>query len=486
MESTEFESLSNAAAGVYRQNALYIRMSSAFDLEPEYGDPVPSALAMHVHEYTHYLHNMSTTAGQAYLLTNLFLLRKMVLGCDSQGYFLGPEAMAPEDAEELVGVVRFMRAQLGSSSAGDLARYLELRAWSCGEPKVELDAGVPTVKATFFVNDSDGGACEQTVTIGLSFVTEGIAYEIEREIRRANGDSEDSLDTYTAIYPYLAFRLLVDTWTGRTTTASERILLGVCSLSSPFSGENLARICAAWRIDGGALEDLAEEIQHAAKHQADSVLAKLREQRSGLSHGDVIHAAMGEYLKLVEAGYQLRSGGYVPELQFLGAPLDVNGYKAKLRHMLDCLVIQGKPEGRSELYWHGPGIAAATDDVMQKLGGLQSALHYSQSHVAGDECVPTAALASRHVSCPFVGGCHQERVDGYPSACKTAPWDRFPVAGPGDLLCWYAAGVKALRGRAVPVLNAACAPLKPRQSATETGHFEGDVDLEIQSHTDKH
>ncbi|MGY4728133.1 hypothetical protein [Burkholderia pyrrocinia] len=84
------------------------------------GRPPPVAVAMHVHEYVHFLHNASTTAGLAYLVANLLFLRALAAGSDTHGYFLGPETMNPGKLDELRFAAGKMRAMLGSTAAKEM------------------------------------------------------------------------------------------------------------------------------------------------------------------------------------------------------------------------------------------------------------------------------------------------------------------------------------------------------------------------------
>lgn len=444
--SSEFENSSSAAAGIYRQNTFYIRMSSIFDLEPSEGEPLPAAVALHAHEYVHFLHNASTTAGQAYLLSNLTLLRAMAGGCDDQGYFRGLDEMPEQGRNFLRETVALMRAQLGTTGAKPLADCKDISLWKYSSPEVVKSDGIPSVRAVFSAKNLDGESRSQDVAIGLSFITEGVAYEVEREMRRLGGAPEVDLDTQTMIFPYLAYREVVRSWSGRDLQAEDLIAIGVAALAHSFSGYWLVQICEALKSTTQPLNSVLEKASASCRSDSEIVLAALREQRNDLSKGDVIWTAMGEYMKMAEAGVQLRQKYWAPEFSFISHPLTVEQFRRRIGAMLDCLVIQGKPNGALDMYWIGPGTVADSERSASCLGALQSALHFNQLHLTADgSAVATAALQSRPTPCPFTGGCETERNENFPSLCKSAPWMRYASAPPGELICWYAAGVKALR-----------------------------------------
>ncbi len=449
MYSQEFDSPSSAAAGIYRQNTFYIRMSSLFDLEPPESEPLPVAVAMHAHEYVHFLHNASTTAGQAYLLSNLMLLRAMAGGCDDQGYFLGLDDMAEDGRNFLRDTVALMRAQLGSTTAKLLADCKNISHWKFSSPEIVKCDDIPSVVATFSTQDVNSESPIQNITIGLSFITEGVAYEIDREMRRLSGFPENDLDTQTAIFPYLTYREIVRSWSGRYLNAHDLIAVGIAALAHQYSGFWLTKICDALKSTNQPLNSVLEKANANCRNDSALVLAALSEQRNDLSKGDVIWTAMGEYMKMAEAGVQLRQKHWAPELAFISRPLPPEEFRQCIGAMLDCLVIQGKPNGAPDMYWIGPGVVATNERSISCLGALQSALHFNQLHLSAEgSAVATAALEGRPTPCPFAGGCETERNDHYPLICKSAPWKRFASAFPGEQVCWYAAGVKALRNSA--------------------------------------
>lgn len=448
---SEFDSASSDLAGTYRQNAFYINMSSLFDLDPSDGDPLPAAVAMHAHEYVHFLHNVSTTAGQAYLLANLVLLRVLANGCDEQGYFGGLEALTEEQQESLLYIGCLMRAQLGATDADQLAACTDICSWECNSSfKIDENNGLSTVAAIFSARDRGNELKSQSIEIGFSFITEGVAYEVEREMRRLGGTLEQDLDTHTKIFPYRSYHLLVRSWSGRELTTEELIAIGVCAMNHQFSGFWLATICLALRDNDLSLQVVLDKAYSSCQSDSQKVLDGLQEQRRDLSAGRVILTAMGEYIKLAEAGLEMRKKDRMPESLLLSRSLCAEDFKQTIGKMLDCLIIQQKPCDELDMFWHGPGLAAQSDEAAQCLGALQSALHFSQLHLIRDgSFAKTADIKPRYpVSCPFSGGCEAERADQYPETCKSAPWKRFMNASSDQNVCWYAAGVKGLGGAA--------------------------------------
>ncbi|MBT2787787.1 MULTISPECIES: hypothetical protein [unclassified Halomonas] len=299
---SEFDSLSSAAAGIYRQNAFYIRMSSLFDLDPQENDPLPAAVAMHAHEYVHFLHNASTTAGQAYLHSNLILLRVMAGGCNEQGHFLGLDTMSEDGRNSLCYVATIMNAQLGTTSAKSLSGCKEILQWEYDFPRILTSQNVSKAISTFKTHEENGDITSQDITIGLSFITEGVAYEVEREMRRLSGIPDNDLDLHVPIFPYLAYRKAIRNWSGRDLQAHDLIAIGITALSHIFSGFWLYTICVSLRNTNESVTSVLEKARASCSNDSEHVLFALREQRDDLSKGDVIWTAIGEYMKMAELG----------------------------------------------------------------------------------------------------------------------------------------------------------------------------------------
>jgi len=138
---------------------------------------------------------------------------------------------------------------------------------------------------------------------------------------------------------------------------------------------------------------------------------------------------------------------HLPELELVLQKMTPDTLRNYIGQMLDCMILQRKPEGGLDIYWIGPGHIAQTDEIAGCLGALQSAIHFSQLHLTGDGSAVATATLKPHPNrqCPFTGGCAAEKADNFPEACKKSPWERFILSPPGDKVCWYAAGVRALR-----------------------------------------
>lgn len=90
----EREVLNAGKLGTYRVHSLFTRITSEGDLNPEIGEPLQGAVALHAHEYTHYLHNLSTLAGLDALLACFWLVAPFVRGTDGRVGIQPPRALS--------------------------------------------------------------------------------------------------------------------------------------------------------------------------------------------------------------------------------------------------------------------------------------------------------------------------------------------------------------------------------------------------------
>ncbi len=440
-----FQHLKSSTLGTYRPNALFIRINDFCDLEPEYGDPIPIAIAVHAHEYIHFLHNISTVAGQNYLFINLLFIRYMVSRCNEYGHYIGSD----EESDDIVSTLNEMNKVIYNylgSSAISFGNYNNLSNWSFSYPcNANNEYEDPKTISTVTIMEENIVRVEESIIIGFSFITEGIAYEIEREIRRHNGQAEESLDHETPVYPYLSYKSAIQYWSGRTLDTIELISIGVSCLGSPFPGDILRIICETLRNNADInLNVVLKNVNYQCKGYSAMVIDNLNSQLVDFSKNNTIDIAINEYMKMALSGTELRNQKWLIELEFIEKSTDMQSLYNLIASMVDCNVIQEKIDNTLIINWVGSGKFIQDQKQMSSVAMLQSMLHFSQLHMRTNGVVAKTSEL-RDEKCPFSGGCQTEIDNKYPENCKRKPWMNYMSAKPNDLVCWYAAGVKALR-----------------------------------------
>lgn len=441
-----YDSRDHSSWGMYQSCVLHIHTNAWMDLEPENGPISPRAIATHAHEYVHYLHSVGTAAGQYYLLLNLILIRSLVGGSDCHGHFLGAQALKSDSRHVAKLLLQSMQDIRGNYQ--NLPRHEGQGDWTFHDstrlPKNLLGIERVTVSAT--AKGPDGSVVRGSFDVGYRFVTEGVAYEVDREIRRKQGMAESQLDEGVQFFPYLAYGQLVDQWVGRRTTPQERILIGNAAMGRTAVGPGLQKACKAVRKSKRKSADFAlMAMFEGANNAAAACTVQLRQVIQSTGTGPIVTDGLQSYARLVERANFCRQQLKAPELLFLQHPLDIDTFRSVLANLLDAMVLQEKPEKNLEISWIGPSQIAKNDHETGQIAAIQSAFHFNHlHHRIGGEIVATASLAP--TPCPYRTACGVAVPESQKEYCESAPWKMSLNAHSGNQVCWYAAGVKAVAG----------------------------------------
>lgn len=437
--------------GKYRKNAFFIRMASDFDLNPKF-PPVPIvAVAFHVHEYMHFLHNISTNAGINYVAQNFGVMVGLLSGADESGHFLGRDKM-PKGYDVLLSeAANNMFILNGTTSATEMSNCKNIKNWRVVDPVTLHDTNAGRVSVAFVALDGHGDEQKKDVDIGLSFISEGIAYEVEREQRRLNGCPEHELDFNVQIFPYLAYRLLVAEWSQRSNLkAAELISIGVSALAHCISGIGLKFICDMLRrnpelsvsdITSYFLDSLNKEYKSKCE---DTVFLMLSDVERMAPHDELIAKALQMYTGLIRQALNARKCNPFLEIDFISKRLTAKRFLLRVKNIVPFMLMQEKPEEVVDIKWVGLSSRQTKLDFSY-LAALQSAMHFSQIYLGPDGKVSSEATSIFKVPCPFSGACHVEKDKRYPKECKEQPWQMFKAPSLEKHVCIYACGVKFLQ-----------------------------------------
>jgi len=379
----------------------------------------------------------------------LWLLRSLPHGADVHGHFPSDITLSADQQKWVTAAKQWTMALWGG---GGLSRKITLRPsparWNIQniqERTISLDLpprhpGVDVVGVDINVTDAEGELLSGTLHIGYDFISEGVAYEVEREIRRNNNPAMFDLDSGTPLYPYLAYRQIVDHFVGRPTTARERIDLGAYALLTTSPAAELKQMCERLgrespqpepndRVPEAVSAPLVEVFERdAMKHIHETLEPELQQ----LGQAGVIRNGVDQMLALFQAGFALRTINPVLEHNFTGRPLSAKGLKEVLAGLPDACVLQEKSGGLRELRWVGPGIVGTDADEAASMGAVQAAMHFAQQHFLRFDDRLTATSDLKQTPCPYSGACVVERNEGNPTESKhvhgTDRGRRLPVS----------------------------------------------------------
>ncbi|MPM57773.1 hypothetical protein SDC9_104596 [bioreactor metagenome] len=442
------EQLSSAAAAIYSTNSLFARFKIEADLDPEDGNPYPLALPTHVHEFVHYLHNISTAAG----VQIIFLMHTLV--------FMGAQYLI----EHGRGVGRSSKE---SDQKGDFKFFIDRLNFIFGDFE-RLDQDVNNKQGWKFSNlrsyedkcpaglfayqvDVFGKVNNESVNgilrIGLNFLTEGVAYEVERELWRKREIDVSLIDAQTPIFPYLAYQPLVNYLVGRETTPMERIEIGDVALLRSSPSQGFVEACLALRKGrtqfDNHLKNRVDGFKRYIENDFDSEVGLLREFYSAT---DRLLKPFMNYMSVVKSAALKRVDYPILEELFTKEKIDEEKFFAITSSIAEHCVIQEKYSGSVtiDLVGHPSGMTSFPNDDIQWFYILCSAIHFVQQHLTSDGAIAETDKL-REKSCPFSGGCEVEKGENYPVICRKYPWKfkrEINVEEKG--LCWYMAGIRSI------------------------------------------
>ncbi|MNJ46653.1 hypothetical protein D3C77_417880 [compost metagenome] len=283
---------------------------------------------------------------------------------------------------------------------------------------------------------------------GLDFISEGIAYEVERDILKNSGKSEVAVDLGTPSFPYLAYGPLLESIAGKEIPSDQRLLLGAMALLTRVPSAALNNLCELYRYGEGTaawqlFEHMVKNIIQGFKGYADYVATSIIPMFYNiLDKSDILVAGMQVYERLITKGLDTRNRNPFLEDAFLKNKMDVVGFNKVAAKYLERMVFQEKPFGSAEISWIGePGsVVSMPQHMHDAFAALQSCIHYVQQHFASEE-LKVSRRPLGQVKCPYSGACAVEVDRGRPQACRSAPWkspaDEHPTK------CVYQVGVEA-------------------------------------------
>jgi hypothetical protein len=450
----QLEQFSHQKLGGFNPNSLFTRTVESADLLPLNRKPWDAALPVHIHEYVHFLHNISTPSGIVFLFNGFNFFFEFMKGTDRRGIF-DPNGFSPESSESFVKIYSLLQGGLvGIKPPSDV----KINRWNFGEPDVQ------EVPLTIFGHQFDtfsktrieveaissyGGSYEFALDVGINFITEGVAYEIDREVRRKIGAwKNQDLDEHTPSYPYLIYQPLIDNLVGRKTSLYERLILGTCALIDISPGKGLLRACEMLKackttVSRGFFEYILRLNRGLHGFRDDLKYEVMPNMLRNFQGSKSLQGGLKEYLKFISISLDKRCATPLMELEFIHVTSHEIFFR-KIARLVPQWLCQEKLDGKAEISLIGdPVMVGAIDEAA--LSALQSAFHYVQLHLKSDGTViGTSEIPS--IQCPFLGSCPERSRANDPGACSTKPWNTTfnETEKIKEPTCYYNYGVRSL------------------------------------------
>lgn len=447
---TTYEQLSSAAIGVYSTSSFFTRFKSFADLFPTDGNPYPGAIPTHVHEFVHYLHNISTTAG----IRTVFLANAAVFTAAQylikDKKWVGKSSSESTHEDDIRFFVNHLNFILGSfdKNLGDKNKRQE-NFWQISHLQSYNQDYFPKLFA--YQVTISGMLGNETVDvvlkIGLNFITEGVAYEVEREVWKKNNVSSKTIDANTPIFPYLTYEPLVDYLVGRPTSPLERIKVGNAALMHYSPSQGFVDACLALRKSTAWFEKyLHDSIGNFDSYLDGDFEEKIGRLKEFYAHTDKLLVPFEHYVSRLKSTSKKRVKNPCFEELFFQEKLTSKTFSEISSSLAEHVVVQEKADGIAVVDYLGNqnGLASSSDEDITWFIVLCSAIHFVKQHFTTDgRIAETKSL--KDARCPFSGACHVELTEGNPEICKKSPWKFEPKTKENRKgVCWYIAGIRSI------------------------------------------
>ena len=201
--------MSGSTIASYLPQRLIIKLSPNIQIVDRSGRPIafPTAksLGFFVHEYLHYLHNISTACGIAGFMNTLELWRLFRLSVAPGGFSFGSPRLDNRDQVHLRRLLDTLAAGMRDHrpSLGQIVTPASIAIRSCKLDTEAMDEQRPAVSKLACgaeIRDSGGNAEQVTVGVGTLEIMESAAWLLERRLVRALDPSANVDDA--PVFPY--------------------------------------------------------------------------------------------------------------------------------------------------------------------------------------------------------------------------------------------------------------------------------------------
>ncbi|PZP04318.1 MAG: hypothetical protein DI621_25050 [Pseudomonas protegens] len=284
--------------------------------------------------------------------------------------------------------------------------------------------------------------------IGYNIITEGIAYEIERDVRnRITGEMGSQLEYSTPVLPYRLYRPIVEALVGRACTVEELVKVGTFSLQNKIPSWGLK--AAAFALKQGILDRFTTIMEADNQEAVRGYRTTIDSLLTTTFAGAAVKKGLVILDRIVMGAVKRRAQSPYFELEFLREPLTLEVFKEIIidQDLPARCILQEKSGGKSELFWMGNDIGNLSDVECGAISTLQCALQYSQLHLAPTGSFNnTAELPNspHDLSCPYLNACPLRERKTDPALCAKSPWMHDLDIESGNV-CWYVNGVKSVR-----------------------------------------
>lgn len=451
--------MSASAIAGYLPEKLIIRLGTEIRIVDPIGSPIPfptpAAFAVFMHEYMHYLHNISTVCGLSGFMNTLELLRLFRRTIDPMGFSVGSSQLDGATQEHLERLLHVLVAgrSVRQPSLRTVATPVSVEILSATlEDKVEGHSGalLSTFACEAEVTDDHGTAERSRIEIGIPEIMEAAAWLLER--RLASALAPDAAESPVPVFPYkLVSALSEHLLPGIPEETILACILAALQSSDPADGlQQILRIAKRATDEG---RDPLDAIRSAAAEvvttNESTLLQCLSWVEAEFASNGIMAVAIRTILSAARDTLVKRQLNPFFEIELVDSLAARRLSVAKLMTQLPpCAVLQ---ESFGDVNTLQRDVLAVfrplNDDGSDPEDGLRvihAVFDFMGRHATAGALMATKSLRSGQ--CPFYTCCDLRLRKCDPTICLCEPWRAADWKDWNEQgRCWYGAAVAATR-----------------------------------------
>lgn len=442
----------------YLPESMIIKLSENIRLFDNQYRSVPQeqALAYFFHEYTHYIHNISTANGIAVFVNTLALWRCFRQTINPDGYSEGSKNFDPKKKKHLKELLDNLNAARQKNKPQpklipfplsiEISDY-ELKAKAQGPQ----DPLINVILCNSIIKDQGDQTERLTIVVGTHELLEGAAWILENRVIEAMDNS--ILLEPAPVFPYHIAEEVAKCAIPNISKDDVLVCLLTALQSSDAPSAFVELLTHAQEAvkEGNKLSDiLRNHANNAISQNKDSLLNQFETLEREFKGNGVMAIAIRQIINSAKLGFSLRNKDPFFELKMIERLKDnKESIKDILNELPSCAVLQRNPGseeklGRDHLLSFLPVMQNCTQDPEDGLRIIHSIFDYITRHRRQDHFASTNQASQG--KCPFYTCCKLSLRRKQDSSCGTTPWKAADWEGWDENgACWYGTGVRITR-----------------------------------------
>lgn len=444
----ESQHLRGGAYGSYSIAMATIRLAPLIEVFDQDGssrfNENPAEVAIFIHEYSHYIHNVSTAVGAEQTFTTGAMLGAyaQTLSPNHDGTALGSAGLSGDRRRffELAKVAFRHFARPWNRQDFARATGLRIQSWQ----PVSAGEGQPALFQASIMAEVDFGSerAVREIILDAQVIEEGLAYLLETTFL---DDHKTVVPDDATFMPYRILEKVVKSY-APDARAIDMLRLGLVALNSPNPG--------VWLMSQLGVSDIQDILERSLEiptrtrwdrfypnivHQCSTKLEGMAKTFRGRG---LLYDGIQSIVDLTRKSLHRRLREPFFDLPVIGNSMDWMRYFSNMQTFVPCEVINQRSGptsqiGRDSLLVFGKD----SDRRVEGRRAFQLAVTSMVSHL-DNETLEILPSEGRRVPCPFYSTCTHKLRETRAEVCARRPWTS--VSEMPENRCWFAQGMLGL------------------------------------------